>query len=130
MVTTQAVTMFLVTLQRAAGTRRAAPTPIMAPVMVWVVDTGMPGQVAPKRMMEPAVSAQLHCTGVRWVMRDPMVRTMCQPPNRVPRPMAAWQVITTQNGTWKVPPLMPWANSSVAMMPMVFCASLPPWPRL
>ena len=30
------------TFQRTAETRRAAPTPTMALVMVWVVDTGMP----------------------------------------------------------------------------------------
>ena len=32
----------LATFQRTAETRRAAPTPTMAPVMVWVVETGMP----------------------------------------------------------------------------------------
>ena len=42
MVITQAQTMFLATPQRTAEVRRAAPTPTMAPVMVWVVETGMP----------------------------------------------------------------------------------------
>ena len=32
----------LATFQRTAETRRAAPTPTMAPVMVWVVETGTP----------------------------------------------------------------------------------------
>ena len=41
-VTIQATTMLLATLQRTADTRRAAPTPMMQPVMVCVVDTGMP----------------------------------------------------------------------------------------
>ena len=34
--------MLLATFQRTAETRRAAPTPTIAPVMVWVVETGMP----------------------------------------------------------------------------------------
>ena len=38
----QATTMLLATLQRTAEIRRAAPTPMIAPVMVWVVETGMP----------------------------------------------------------------------------------------
>ena len=36
-VTTQATTIWRATPQRTAVTRRAAPTPTMAPVMVWVV---------------------------------------------------------------------------------------------
>ena len=42
MVTTQATTMLLAMFQRTAETRRAAPTPTIAPVMVWVVETGTP----------------------------------------------------------------------------------------
>ena len=42
MVTIQAMTMFPATPQRTAEERCAAPTPMMAPVMVCVVDTGMP----------------------------------------------------------------------------------------
>ena len=37
---------------------RVAPTPMIAPVMVWVVDTGMPKKVAMNRVAAPAVSAQ------------------------------------------------------------------------
>ena len=51
------------TLQRTAETRRAAPTPTMAPVIVWVVETGMPSAVARNRVMAPPVSAQNPCTG-------------------------------------------------------------------
>jgi hypothetical protein len=36
----------------------AAPTPMMQPVMVCVVDTGMPSQVAANNVIEPPVSAQ------------------------------------------------------------------------
>ena len=89
MVTTQATTMSLATFHRTDDTRRAAPTPTMAPVMVWVVETGTPSQVAPNRVSAPAVSALVQCIGVRWVMRDPMVRTMRYPPHKVPSSIAA-----------------------------------------
>ena len=39
---TQAITMFDATFQRTADTLCAAPTPIIAPVMVCVVETGIP----------------------------------------------------------------------------------------
>ncbi len=42
MVMTQATTMRWAMFQRTAEARREAPTPTMAPVMVWVVETGMP----------------------------------------------------------------------------------------
>ena len=69
--------------------------------MVWVVETGMPSQVAANSVIDPAVSAQTPCMGVRWVIREPIVRTIRQPPNRVPSAMAVWQASTTQKGTLK-----------------------------
>ena len=54
--------------------------------------------------MAPPVSAQKPWNGVSRVMREPIVCTMRQPPISVPSPIAAWQVITTQNGTWNSPP--------------------------
>ena len=80
--------------------------------------------------MAPAVWALNAPDGRTRVMPMPMVRTMRQPPNSVPSAMARWQEITTQNGTCISPCRNPLANSSTVMMPMVFCASLPPWPRL
>src|SRR3954454_14931629 len=106
-VITQATTMLLATPQRTAETRRAAPTPTMAPVIVCVVDTGTPSQVARNNVIAPPVSAQKPCTGVSLVIRDPIGGTMRQPPTNVPSPIAAWQAITTQNGTWKSPPRCP-----------------------
>src|SRR6476620_10486430 len=100
----------------------------MAPVMVWVVETGTPSQVAMNRVAAPPVSAQNPCIGVSLVIRRPMVRTIRQPPIKVPRPIAAWHDSTTQNGTENSLPRYPCENSNTAMMPMVFCASLPPWP--
>ncbi|TDQ09128.1 hypothetical protein DEV91_1599 [Phyllobacterium brassicacearum] len=46
MVISQATTMLPAKPQRTAETRRADPTPMIAPVIVWVVDTGMPSHVA------------------------------------------------------------------------------------
>src|SRR6202165_470323 len=120
--------MELATFQRTAETRRAAPTPTMAPVMVCVVETGTPSQVAMNRVAAPPVSAQNPCIGVSLVTRTPMVRTTRQPPIRVPNAIAAWHASTTQNGTENSAPRCPCEYSSTAMIPMVFCASLPPWP--
>ena len=97
--TIQANTMLFATLQRTADTFRAAPTPMIAPVMVWVVETGMPSQVATNSVIAPPVSAQKPCTGVSRVIFEPMVFTMRQPPISVPSPIAAWHASTTQNGT-------------------------------
>ena len=54
MVITQAMTMSLATFQRTAETRRAAPTPTIAPVIVCVVETGMPRSVARNSVIAPA----------------------------------------------------------------------------
>ncbi len=99
MVTIQAKTILVATFHRTAETLRAAPTPTIAPVIVWVVDTGIPSHVAANSVAAPPVSAQKPCMGVRRVIFEPIVLTMRHPPKSVPRPMAAWQVITTQNGT-------------------------------
>ncbi len=99
MVTIQAMTMLPASPQRTAETRRAAPTPTMAPVMVCVVETGMPSQVAPNSVNAPPVSAQKPCIGLSRVIFEPIVCTMRQPPNKVPSAMADWQEITTQKGT-------------------------------
>ena len=42
MVSTQAQTMRIATPQRTAESFEVAPTPMIEPVMVWVVETGMP----------------------------------------------------------------------------------------
>ena len=89
MVKTQATTMLLATLQRTDEGLRAAPTPMMQPVIVCVVDTGMPSSVAANSVMAPPVSAQKPWNGRSRVMRDPIVCTIRQPPISVPSPMAA-----------------------------------------
>jgi hypothetical protein len=45
--------MFLAMFQRTADTLRAAPTPTIAPVIVCVVETGMPRPVARKSVIAP-----------------------------------------------------------------------------
>ncbi len=58
--------------QRTALARCVAPTPTMAPVMVCVVDTGMPSMVAVKSLIAPPVSAQNPCTDLSSVRRCPI----------------------------------------------------------
>ena len=76
------------TPQRTALARCTEPTPTMAPVMVCVVETGIPIKVAINSVIAPPVSAQKPPTGLSLVIFWPMVLTMRQPPNMVPRPMA------------------------------------------
>ena len=88
MVKTHAMTMLPASPQRTAEALRTEPTPKIAPVMVCVVETGTPRAVAMNSVAAPPVSAQNPPTGLSLVMRWPMVLTMRQPPNSVPRPMA------------------------------------------
>ena len=67
--------------------------------MVCVVLTGMPSLEMKRMVTPPPVSAQNPPIGCSLVRLWPIVRTMRQPPKAVPRPMAAWQISTTQNGT-------------------------------
>ena len=62
---------------------------MIEPVMVCVVETGMPKWVATNSMTEPAVSAHTPCIGVSRVIFDPMVLTIRQPPASVPAAIAA-----------------------------------------
>ena len=87
-VSTQATTRLKVTAQRTALTSWAEPTPTMAPVMVCVVETGMPKEEARNRVIAPLVSAQNPPTGLSLVIFWPMVLTIRQPPNSVPRAIA------------------------------------------
>ena len=57
-VRTQAHTTRLATPQRTADSRRAAPTPTIDPVIVWVVETGMPAADVKNRVAAAAVSAK------------------------------------------------------------------------
>ena len=63
MVSTHAQTIRSGHSHRTADSLRVAPTPMMAPVMVCVVETGMPNPVAMKSVIAPPVSAQKPPTG-------------------------------------------------------------------
>ena len=85
-------TMLLAMPQFTEEKRRVDPTPTIAPVMVCVVDTGMPKAVAVNKVIAPPVSAQKPPTGLSFVSFCPMVLTMRQPPNNVPNAIAAKQL--------------------------------------
>src|SRR3954469_7723839 len=78
------------TPQRTADSRWVAPTPTIEPVIVWVVLTGIPKCVATRIAAAPPVSAQNPPTGRSFVIRDPIVYTMRQPPNSVPNEIALY----------------------------------------
>ena len=88
MVRIQAQTIRLATPQRTAESRCAAPTPMMAPVIVWVVLTGTPKLRRDKIVIPPAVSAQNPPNGRSLVIRVPIVLTIRQPPRAVPSAIA------------------------------------------
>src|SRR5436305_1716365 len=82
MVSIHAHTTWLATPHRTADRRRLAPTPTMAPVMVWVVDTGMPAADAKNNVLAAADSAANPPTGRNRVIFDPMVFTRRHRPAR------------------------------------------------
>src|SRR5512144_2873405 len=87
------------TPQRTADKRWVVPTPTIAPLIVWVVETGTPENVAKKSEIEAADSAHIPLTGCSFVILLPIVCTILHPPNKVPRPIAVWADKTTQSGT-------------------------------
>lgn len=89
MVRTQAHMIRPATPHLTALKRFTEPTPMMAPVMVWVVLTGIPKKAEVKSETAAPVSAQNPSTGLSLVTFCPMVFTMRQPPNIVPSEMAA-----------------------------------------
>src|SRR5215475_4892678 len=127
-------TMRPATPQRTAERRFVEPTPTIAPVMVWVVLTGIPFSARKNKVVAPAASAQNPPTGFSLVIFEPMVWTMRQPPKYVPRPMAACAERMMDHRVQTLPQpeansagvKYPPASSAPAIMPMVFWASLPP----
>src|SRR5579863_1204875 len=106
----------MVTPQRTADIRLVAPTPTMAPVIVWVVLTGMPRYWVRNKVIAPAVSAHTPSSGVTLVIRLPIVLTIRQPPLIVPRAIAEKQEIGTHAGTSCTRPRSPCATSAAAMI--------------
>ena len=91
MVNTQANTMFIAIFHLMPEIFVTAPTPIIDPDMVCVVETGIPRLVARKRVSAPDVSALKPCTGFNFVSFIPIVFTIRQPPIAVPMAIARWQ---------------------------------------
>src|SRR5215208_339966 len=89
MVRIQAQTMRPATPHFTADNRRVAPTPTMEPVIVCVVETGVPVSVTYANVSAAADSAQKPPTGLSFVIRVPIVRTMRHPPDNVPNAIAA-----------------------------------------
>ena len=98
-VSTQAHTTRPATPHRTAESRCVVPTPTIAPVMVCVVDTGIPAWAVKNNVDAAASSALIPPTGVSFVIFDPIVCTIRQPPKSVPSPIAVWADNTTQSGT-------------------------------
>ena len=72
------------------------PDPTMAPVMVWVVETGIPDAVAKKSVIAPADSALKPPTGFKGTIFDPIVLTIFHPPIKIFLRDLVWP---TQHGT-------------------------------
>lgn len=84
MVMTQAMTTLCATPQRIAEARLAVPAPMTQPVIVCVVDTGMPSSEAVKTMIEPPVEA-LEALVLRQLGDAAAIVSMIfQPPDIVP----------------------------------------------
>jgi hypothetical protein len=88
MVKIQAHNKLVVTPHLTALKRLVAPTPMIDPVIVWVVETGIPIWPVKNKVNAPAVSAATPYNGVTLVIFDPIVFTIFHPPLMVPNPMA------------------------------------------
>ena len=84
----QAHNRLMVTPHLTALNLLVAPTPIIEPVMVCVVDTGILKCSVMNRVMAPAVSAATPSKGVTLVILVPIVLTIFQPPLKVPAAIA------------------------------------------
>lgn len=96
MVSIHAQSRLTVTPQRTADTLLVTPTPMMEPVMVCVVETGIPKWSVKNKVRAPADSALTPSNEVTLVILVPIVFTIFQPPLIVPRPMAKNDTSGTQ----------------------------------
>src|SRR5438034_215471 len=104
MVRIQAHRIRVATPHRTAESRRVAPTPMIAPEIVWVVETGMPLNDAPRREIAAAASAQKPPTGCSLVIRIPIVFTI--PDHTSTRAPAAASAAPTN------PPMRAWDDDT------------------
>src|SRR4051794_25916384 len=87
------------TPQRTAETRFAAPPPMTAPEMTWVVDSGKPACEAARITAAPDPCATKPWAASILMMRVPIVRMIRQPPDHVPAAIAVAALTTTHVGT-------------------------------
>lgn len=80
-VTTQAMAISRPTFHRTEPSRKTAPTPKMAPVIVCVVLTGIPKADRARIVTPPPVSAQKPLTGCSLVTLCPRVLMTFHPPS-------------------------------------------------
>ena len=88
MVMTHAVITFPATPHRTELARRATPAPMIEPVIVCVVETGMPSVEAVNTTIDQAIEALNPWCCDSLVMRLYMVSMIFHPPIIVPSPMA------------------------------------------
>src|SRR6478735_5147630 len=99
MVSTQAMPMFLATPQRTAEARLVAPTPMIAEVTVWVVETGACSTNAlTYSTVADTDSATKPRAGSTSMILRPRVRMMRQPPEYVPSEIAVAAETLTHSG--------------------------------
>src|SRR3954470_12324186 len=94
----QASTMLPATPQRTADSFLVAPTPMMADVIVWVVEIGRPSRDVANNTALATASAAKPAGGSRWMTRRPRVRITRQPPEYVPRPSTDAEAQNTHSG--------------------------------
>ena len=136
-------------IQRTERTPLVVPTPRIAPVIAWVVEIGMPEvRRGDDRGRGGGLGAEA-ADGLQARDAEPIVFTIRHPPNIVPSAIATWQMRMIHHATVcvvaedveGVEPVLSGSgcvqcfsarrrSSSMTMMPIVFCASLPPWLRL
>src|SRR5690606_24692163 len=122
----QAHKRLIVTPQRTADTRLTTPTPIIEPVIVCVVDTGIPKCSVIPKVAAPAVSAATPSSGVTFGLFVPIVCAVFQPPLAVQAAIAADQDIGTQAGIASESGITGPAIEAVAILPIAVWASFPP----
>src|SRR4051794_18010817 len=98
-VSAHAIAMLPATPHRTADTRLAAPPPITAPEMTWVVDRGKPACEAARMTAAPEPWATKPWAASILMIRVPIVRMMRQPPDQVPAAIADAALTTTHVGT-------------------------------
>ena len=86
-VSTHAQIIFPATPHLTAESRLTLPTPIIEPVIVCVVLTGIPNKAVRSNVVAPENSAANPPIGLSLVIFIPIVLTILQPPNIVPRPI-------------------------------------------